>query len=275
MVPDGETFSTFVNPDICTPFFSADVLEKCALIALHFISEEGRDGEGYHVPVWGTIGKWVAQRVQCGRVETKLGRKTKVCPPAALVKAMCATMRCTSSCCMGVVTRSPFSSRIGSCEGGVGLVATWPWKCMRPGSSAAAAKRPFVTERKASLSSWTGCDNIGDVVRENEGRRNANDELFSVELACRVLSNLLQFATVSEHNETIRQKDDESISPFTDGTAKLLRRDHDFREPTPRREPTAGSEDFSRELRGEPGESQPTESTEDAEAGADFLVDPR
>ena len=37
----------------------------------------------------------------------------------------------------------------------------------------------------------------------------------------------------------------------------------------PRREQTVRSEDFSRELHGEPGESQPTESTENAEARAD------
>ena len=34
-MPDGETFSAFVNADIRTPSFSVDVLKKCALIALH------------------------------------------------------------------------------------------------------------------------------------------------------------------------------------------------------------------------------------------------
>ena len=34
-MPDGETFSPFINADIRTPFFSADVLVKCALVALH------------------------------------------------------------------------------------------------------------------------------------------------------------------------------------------------------------------------------------------------
>ena len=47
-------------------------------------------------------------------------------------------------------------------------------------------------------------------------------------------------------------------------------RDLEFREPTPRREPTVRSEDFSRELQGEPGVSQPSETTDDAEARADF-----
>ena len=41
-------------------------------------------------------------------VKAKLGRKTKVCLPAALEKAMCATKRCTSSGCMGLVARSLF-----------------------------------------------------------------------------------------------------------------------------------------------------------------------
>ena len=68
----------------------------------------------------------------------------------------------------------------------------------------------------------------------------------------------------------IRQKDDEFIFPVTDVTAKLSGRDYEFQEPTLRREPTVRSEDFSRELHDESGESQPTESTDDAEACADF-----
>ena len=56
--------------------------------------------------VWGTNGKWAAQRVPCGRVKAKLCRKTKVCLLVALVKAMCATMRCALSGCMGLVARS-------------------------------------------------------------------------------------------------------------------------------------------------------------------------
>ena len=43
-------------------------------------------------------------------------------------------------------------------------------------------------------------------------------------------------------------------------------RDYDFREPTPRREQTARSEDFNREL----PESQPRETTDDADARANF-----
>ena len=39
---------------------------------------------------------------------------------------------------------------------------------------------------------------------------------------------------------------------LADGTAKLSGRDYEFRESTPRREPTVRSEDFSRELHGEP-----------------------
>ena len=51
--------------------------------------------------VWGTNGKWAAQRVQCGRMKAKLVRKTEVCLLVAPVKALCATMRCTSSGCSG------------------------------------------------------------------------------------------------------------------------------------------------------------------------------
>ena len=68
----------------------------------------------------------------------------------------------------------------------------------------------------------------------------------------------------------VSQKGEEVIFPTADGTAKSSGRDYEFRVPTPRREHTVGSEDLSGELQGEPGEPQPTESKDDAEARADF-----
>ena len=55
------------------------------------------------------------------------------------------------------------------------------------------------------------------------------------------------------------------IFPASDGTAKLSGRDHEFREPTPRRQQTVKSEDLSGELQGEPGETK-----DDDEARKDF-----
>ena len=49
-MPGSETFSPFFAANIRASLFSADVLQKCALIALHLIAEEGRNGEGCHVP---------------------------------------------------------------------------------------------------------------------------------------------------------------------------------------------------------------------------------
>ena len=66
------------------------------------------------------------------------------------------------------------------------------------------------------------------------------------------------------------QKGDDVKFPVADGTAKLSGRDYDVREPTLRREQTVRSKNLCGELQGEPGESQPTESTNDAEARADF-----
>ena len=68
----------------------------------------------------------------------------------------------------------------------------------------------------------------------------------------------------------IRQKDDKFIFPLADGTAKLSGRDYEFPESTLRREPTVRREDLSRELQGESGESQTADTTDDAEAHADF-----
>ena len=45
-VSGSETPSSMLTSAL--PFFSADVLKKCALIALHLIAEEGRDGDGCH-----------------------------------------------------------------------------------------------------------------------------------------------------------------------------------------------------------------------------------
>ena len=68
----------------------------------------------------------------------------------------------------------------------------------------------------------------------------------------------------------ISQKGDEIISPVADGTTKLSDRDYDFRETTLRREQTERSADFCSELQGERGQCQTTESTDEAEAQADF-----
>ena len=43
---NSETFSPFINPVIRTFLFSADVREKCALLALHIMAEEGTEGCG-------------------------------------------------------------------------------------------------------------------------------------------------------------------------------------------------------------------------------------
>ena len=45
-MPGIETCSPFFTADIGTPSFSADVLEKCALIGMHQTAEEGRGGKG-------------------------------------------------------------------------------------------------------------------------------------------------------------------------------------------------------------------------------------
>ena len=68
----------------------------------------------------------------------------------------------------------------------------------------------------------------------------------------------------------ISQEGDEFIFAIADGTAKLSGRDYEFREATLGRERTVRSVDLSGELQGEPGERQPTESEDDAEACADF-----
>ena len=68
----------------------------------------------------------------------------------------------------------------------------------------------------------------------------------------------------------IRKKDDEFRFPVADGTAKMSKRDHEFREPHPKAGTDVRSEDLSGEIQGESGESQPAEPKDDAEAHADL-----
>ena len=73
----------------------------------------------------------------------------------------------------------------------------------------------------------------------------------------------------------IRQRDDEFTFTCADGAAKLSGRDDEFQESTLRREPTVRREDFNREFFYEAGEPPPTETSDDADARAEFLVDPK
>ena len=66
------------------------------------------------------------------------------------------------------------------------------------------------------------------------------------------------------------RRGEEFIFPVADDAAKSSGRDYEFREPTPRREQTARSEDLSGELQGETEEPQPTELKDDAEARKDL-----
>ena len=62
-MPGSETLSTFLNADIRTSLFSADVLKKC-----------GEDG--CHALDLGDEWKLAVQRAQCGKVRAKPGQKT-------------------------------------------------------------------------------------------------------------------------------------------------------------------------------------------------------
>ena len=66
------------------------------------------------------------------------------------------------------------------------------------------------------------------------------------------------------------QKGHNFIVPIADGKAKLLGRDHEFRESAQRQEQPGESEDLSGQLQGEPEGFQPTESGDDAEVRKDF-----
>ena len=57
---------------------------------------------------------------------------------------------------------------------------------------------------------------------------------------------------------------------MADDTAKLSGRDHEFREPTPRREQPVRSESLSGDSQGDAEQSHPTETTDDGEPAEIF-----
>ena len=72
-MPGRETVNPFLNADIRTPLFSADVLKKCALLAFHLMAEEGRGADGCNAPGLEEEWRMVFQRVQRGKVRAKPG----------------------------------------------------------------------------------------------------------------------------------------------------------------------------------------------------------
>ena len=98
------------------PLFSADVLKKCALIALHLTAEEEAEKMDVMLLISGMNGNWAVQRVQCGKMRAKLGQKTKACLQVTLEKAMCATKRCMSLGCTGSLLEG-----LGAGNGGIEL----------------------------------------------------------------------------------------------------------------------------------------------------------
>ena len=87
-------------------------------------------------------------------MKAKLGRKTKMRSQAALVKAMCATTRCTSLGCMGLVTKSFFPAGLGAGKGCIEL-SHGPGHAV-PGIQWVLAAGPPLPERTSFLSPWTG-----------------------------------------------------------------------------------------------------------------------
>ena len=130
-------------------------------------------------------GKWAAYRAQCGRVKANLCRKTKVCPLAPFVKAVCAMVRCTSSGCFGLGGKiSLFLHDWGlarvalSCPMALDMPCwevneVWQWRD--------ATERPAVTARKAFHLTVDGlsqkrrglwCENDGEGTRVEMDRPN-------------------------------------------------------------------------------------------------------
>ena len=88
---------------------SVDVLKKCALFALRLIAEEGRNGEACDVFGLRDESEMGCPKSPMWESGDEAWSEDESVSLMALEKAPLATMRCTSSGCVGLVTRSPFS----------------------------------------------------------------------------------------------------------------------------------------------------------------------
>ena len=84
LAPVDETFSPSIKADIRTSPFSAEVLKKCALVALHLLAEGRRRRWMSCSRSGGPMESGLPKESNCGRVKTNRGRKTKVCLLVAL-----------------------------------------------------------------------------------------------------------------------------------------------------------------------------------------------
>ena len=89
---------------------------------MHVDAEEGRDGDGYHAsPGLGDDWKVGCPESPMWESEDEAWSEDESVSSSGFVKAMCATMRCTSLGCMGLVTRSFFPAGSGAGKGGMEL----------------------------------------------------------------------------------------------------------------------------------------------------------
>ena len=177
------------------PFFSADVLKKCALIALHLIAEEGSGGEdGCHASGLGDEWEMGGPKSAMWESEGEAWSEDESVSSDGSGEGNCGQrMRCTSSGCMGLVARSlSLLAGLVAGEGGFELPHG-------PGHAVPGNARGLVAGLPRPRGPLSQQENRGravtkkqrDVVRETERRRNVSDEPFCVELACRVLSNFV------------------------------------------------------------------------------------
>ena len=118
-MPGSETFSPFFALLTSARLFSLLMSSRSARLSARSQSRKREELNRVVVEllIQETCGETAAQRVQCGKVRMKHGLRTKAFHRVFLAKTMCATVRCTSLGCMGLVTRSFSSWRIESLRG--------------------------------------------------------------------------------------------------------------------------------------------------------------
>ena len=157
--PSNETFSTLINPGVRFPCFSAEVFQKCALIALHVMAEEATGGDGFQVPELGEEWKMGCQNSPVWGERSLVGRRKCVfqwISRRQCVQRCVARRRVVWAWWQDLFLEDRELAKVAlSCHVALDLLCQEMHEGWLSGD---ATERPLCHGMSAVLSPWTGCD---------------------------------------------------------------------------------------------------------------------
>ena len=162
-MPGSKTFSPSFTADIRTPISLCWYSQEVRAYRHALNSGRGKRWRDWLFPDLGNTWRLGCPQSNVGKWGWSLGWRLKRFLKCFAREQLCATVRCTSSGCMGLVARSLSpAGGLGACEGGVKL-SHCPGYVV-PGNAWGLAvglmlpKEPLCHSKISLLSPWTGCD---------------------------------------------------------------------------------------------------------------------